>query len=385
MLFGRESLRMISIIDPVLSTIVFTALLVCGLLITVRKKTSTRLFPVELTEELKGFAILIIIFSHIGYILSSDHSFLWPLSTMAGVGVNLFLFLSGYGLSLSALKKAPKLKTYARRILQLFIPLWVVISLYFVLDYFVLHISYTAGYVAHSLAGIFLRADALQDVNSVLWFLSLILFYYLLFPLAFMKKRLWASALIVFVVASAIVWLHLDSLRDVMRFYQVHTAAFPLGILAAWLTTTRATETVAQWRASYTKFRLSNQRGKLWDALLYGVTSLILIGAISYVAINSSVDSTIPKEQTISLLTMFLVIALFIHKRIRFGLLAIFGYVSFEIYLLHWPLISRYDFLYSHVPAWLATALYLVIFVALGWLLKLITNWFLSRGSSKNL
>jgi peptidoglycan/LPS O-acetylase OafA/YrhL len=100
------------------------------------------------------------------------------------------------------------------------------------------------------------------------------------------------------------------------------------------------------------------------------------MGAVGYAAINSSVDTALPREQLVSLLTMFLVLAVFILKRFRFGLLSVIGYVSFEIYLVHWPLISRYDFLYTHTPAWLATALYLGIFVALGWLLKSITNLF---------
>ena len=375
---------MISIADPVFSTIIFTILLVCGLLFSIRRKTNTALFPRELTEELKGFAILVVIFSHIGYILSSDHSFLWPLSTMAGVGVNLFLFLSGYGLSLSAMKKAPKIKDFARRILQLFIPMWIVLAAYFILDFFVLHITYAPGYITHSFAGIFLRADAMLDVNSVLWFVSLILFYYLAFPLVFIKKRLWVTALLFFVTTSFVVHLDLKLFQDVMRFYQVHTAAFPLGIFVAWLTTTVARDTVAQWQKSYSKFSLSHKRGKMLDGTLYVTISVILMGVIGYMAINSSVDSGISREQEVSLLTMLLIIVLFMIKRFSFTLLGMFGFVSFEIYLFHWPLMSRYDFFYNHTPGWLATALYLGIFIGLGWALKMITNWILSRGLTKN-
>ena len=95
---------------------------------------------------------------------------------------------------------------------------------------------------------------------------------------------------------------------------------------------------------------------------------------IGYFAVNSGVDGSILTEQLISMLTVLLIVAFFIIKKFRISLLSLFGLVSFEIYLLHWPLISRYDFLYNNLPAWLATALYLVIFVVLGWLLKSIIS-----------
>lgn len=365
---------MILITNPVFQTTIFTAILIAASVVTVRRKKYKTLFPVALTTELKGLAILLIVFSHIGYILSSTDKFLWPLSTMAGVGVNLFLFLSGYGLTVSGLKKKPNIKSTAGRLLKLFIPVWIVLITYFTLDYFVLHIVYANTYIVKAMAGLFLRADANQDVNSVLWYFTAVLFYYLLFPLVFIKRYAWVSALIVIIISTVIVRQDPVLLHDVMRFYQVHTLAFPLGMITAWLATTQVPSYMRHLHTRYKKKISSLTSAKMPETIVYVCSLVALACIIGYTAIHSGVEALPLKEQLTSLTTMFAIILLFIIKRFTLGILTIFGLVSFEIYLLHWPLLARYDFLYAHVPAWLATAIYLCIFVLLGYALKLASN-----------
>ena len=68
--------------------------LLLALLVSARRAKNHSFFPPSTTTELKGLAILMIVFSHIGYFLVSDHRFLVPLSNYAGVGVDLFFLLS---------------------------------------------------------------------------------------------------------------------------------------------------------------------------------------------------------------------------------------------------------------------------------------------------
>lgn len=95
---------LISITNPIQQTWIFSIIFFAALLIFIKPRKITEWFPASLTTELKGMAILMIVLSHIGYFLATDTRFLWPLSIMAGVGVNLFLFLSGFGLTASQIK-----------------------------------------------------------------------------------------------------------------------------------------------------------------------------------------------------------------------------------------------------------------------------------------
>ena len=84
----------INVPDPIYQTIVFTVALTEAILLSL-KKSSGEIMSISQTNQLKGVAILMVIFSHAGYFLSTDTRFLYPLSVAGGVGVNLFLFLSG--------------------------------------------------------------------------------------------------------------------------------------------------------------------------------------------------------------------------------------------------------------------------------------------------
>lgn len=64
------------------------------------------------------------------------------------------------------------------------------------------------------------------------------------------------------------------------------------------------------------------------------------------------------------------IIFAFVFKKIEFGALSILGLYSYEIYLIHWPIMYHYDFLFSWLPAGVATFAYLGVFIALGMGLK---------------
>src|SRR4051812_36879056 len=125
----------IQISDAVNQTYIVIVTLVVLLLLTIRKKSGQDIFGIRVTNEAKGFAIIAILFAHIGYFLVSDNRFLFPLSVLSGVGVNIFLFLSGFGLTLSQQKKVlTPIQFYIKRLTNLFIPLWIVLTVFLILD-----------------------------------------------------------------------------------------------------------------------------------------------------------------------------------------------------------------------------------------------------------
>ncbi|MFA6428706.1 MAG: acyltransferase family protein [Candidatus Buchananbacteria bacterium] len=384
----------ILIIDPLVSTKIFIAIFVLGLLWSLRRKNYAELFPPRLTQELKGLAILAVVFSHVGYFLATDHRFLFPLSILAGVGVDLFLFLSGYGLTISALKnKLSAGKFYYKYFLKLLIPFWLVTFCLLCLDFFWLHLVYTWPYIIRSWFGIFTRADLFLDINSPFWFLTPLLFYYLIFPWIFCKQHPWLTAVIIYVGSYFVLQLNLPVSSGVLDLYQLHFLAFPLGVAVAALFS----------KFGYVKDSLAIKRGfifaklkplvgleiilaklrtpgvfwqslKIIKQLAYYAVLIGWLGLIGYLAYHSGVGKSLGTERLISLITVGLIVGFFVINKFESKLLVWFGFYAYEIYLIHWPLMSRYDFLFKWLPGWLAMILYLGLFLALAGGLKKISD-----------
>jgi peptidoglycan/LPS O-acetylase OafA/YrhL len=327
------------------------AALAMAVVLTVRPRTPG-VFSPEVVQELKGFAILAIVFSHIGYFLVADHRFLFPLSTIAGVGVDLFLLVSGFGLVASALKTARKpFDFYKRRLDKLFIPLWTALVVFFAMDFFILGKTYTLDYMLQSFVGFFASADIYGDLNSPLWYITLIIFFYLVFPLLFMQRRPMVSAVLVLAAAYAIHMLTLPLLSGVAHLHELHLWAFPVGMAFAALLNGKVV-------------------GKISPLPLYLGLFAVLLGSVGYFALHSNIGAGVFLEQGTSILTALLLCALFLIKKFEIKLLYLFGVFSYEIYLFHWPIMYRYDMFFRFFPPWLAVLLYVALFLGIGWLFQ---------------
>lgn len=354
----------IIIANAVTETWVIIAALFSALVLFRRKTDYAELLPLPATQELKGVAILAVVFGHIGYFLVDDYRFLFPLSGSAGVGVNIFLLLSGYGLTFGLLKKPLSALTfYRRRAIKIFIPFWIALLGFLILDALVLHRIYTPAYIVRSLFGFFPRADMAVDINSVFWYITWILFYYLLLPLVFMRRRVWLSALILMLLGQGLVWWNPTAIEAVTHLYQVHTVAFPLGMLLAWA--------LYENREQPNRFAqyLRAHRAQLSESGYYAIL-LALAAIIVYSTYDSGIGENATKEQAMSLVTTLALVLLFALKRVELRALTLVGVFSYEIYLLHWPLLSRYDVIYRALPAAPATLIYLALFIGLGWIMQ---------------
>lgn len=362
----------ISIINPIQATYIFIAIFSMAILLSLRSKKNQDFFPIETTNELKGLAILLVIFGHIGYFLVDDHSFLFPLSTIAGVGVDIFLFLSGYGLVISALKKNQTVfQFYKTRLIKLLIPLWVALGAFFLLDFFILNKVYTGGYILSSFLGLFTSADLYNDINSPLWYFTLILFYYLIFPLIFIKKYPCFSAIIIYILTYVIMALNPVWFSKVKFFYEVHLLAFPTGVFTAGLIL--YSQNFIK-NINLAKFLKNKKLIEITKKIVYYLSIFILLFIIGYTVYNSGIGKGVWIERLVSLTTTLAFVGLFLIKKLRIELLYLFGLYSYEIYLLHWPILYRYDFIFKFLPPWLSMVVYLGLFIGLGWILQKITK-----------
>lgn len=359
----------VSISNPVIQTYFFSAILIVALLLSLRKKQDNEFFGLSVSQELKGFAILTIVFAHVTYALVNDTRFLAPLSSMAGVGVNLFLILSGFGLVSSAIKKPLSIgQFYKKRLLNLFIPFWICLSAFLLLDYFWLHLNYGAVYVVKAFFGLFTHADLYQDINAPFWYFSWIVMYYLLFPLLYIKRAPWISAILMYLIPFAVIQIQPHFLDQVIHLHRVHVIAFPLGMMLAWFL--NSSTAWIKIKDFFDKLKYK----KTW----HYVSIVLLLGVIFYFYKNSGVGDIAIVEEVVSIISCLLLIILFVIKKIEIKFLYWIGIFSYEIYIFHWPLMYRYDFLFKYLPAWIALALYIPVFIALGYLLRAL----ISKGSS---
>lgn len=340
---------LIEIADPNYQTAFFSIIFLCLLIAFVRKSKEESFFSKKVTNQLRGFAILAVVFSHIGFFLYSDQKFLYPYSILAGVGVNLFLFLSGFGLTISHLKSPlSPFSFYKKRLLKLFVPLWIVITTILLIDFFALTRTYPLSEIFHSFLGFYPRADVFQNLDSPLWYFSVILFLYLIFPLVFIKKIPLLSPVLILLLSTLALNLHLPVDQDVLKLYKLHFLAFPLGVFFGII-------------IPNLKFKL-NPTIKL-------ITLVIAVLIFLYTSIHSGVGQDLKIEQGISLITTFSVLIIFTLSGLEFRLFSLFGIYSYEIYLLHWPILSRFN-LFLGLPPFLMVILNLSLFIILAYALQ---------------
>ena len=360
------------------SNMIVIAVLIAVLFLTFRKSKHTEIFPISVTQELKGLGILTVVFAHFAYMLVTNAEFLFPLSIIAGVGVDLFLFMSGYGLSVGMLKRPmPVLDFYKRRLIKIFIPFWIALIFIFAADAIFLQINYPVPYMIQSFLGWFPTAIGFGDVNSPFWYITWMIMFYALYPIVFSTKRPWLSALILAVIATLLgVYNPLDMGDNWL--HRLHTLAFPLGIVAAWL----LMETKDKENKLVTT--LKNFRNNASNSMIHYVIIVVMLAIVVYMSLHTTANHW-PKltallgkgyfvDQFTSLVIMFAFIVIFSLKKFDNKFLSIYGLYSFEVYLIHWPLIGRYDIFFDIFPAGVAVIAWIITFILISWVLQKIVT-----------
>ena len=367
----------ITLTDDIYQTnLIVIAVLIAVVLFTFRRSKHTDLFPVSVTQELKGLGILTVVFAHFAYMLVTNADFLFPLSIIAGVGVDLFLFMSGYGLTVGMLKKPlPILEFYKRRVIKIFIPFWVAIILIFAANAIFLDIHYSVPYMIQSLLGWFPTAEGFDDVNSPFWYITWMMMFYVLFPLVFSTKRPWLSAIILAVIATLIGVYNPLEMGD-NWLHRLHTVAFSLGIVFAWL----LFETKDKENKLVVYLKEFRNKAKFTPYIVIA----LMLGVVVYMSLHTTANhwptltAILGKsyfvDQLTSIIIMFAFIVIFSLKKFDNKFLSIYGLYSFEVYLIHWPLIGRYDIFFDIFPAWAAVIAWLITFIVVSWLLQKITT-----------
>ena len=181
---------------------------------------------------------------------------------------------------------------------------------------------------------------------------------------------------------------------QISKYYQLHFLAFPLGVLLAALIVSPVEVCKLCGRRKKCWLWLVAKKIKVWLkktenqkplVVFFGWIknlapiwrlglSTILIVVAAYFAYYSGVGRGWWPEQSLSLLVMFCLLAVFIIKKTKFRLLELIGVYSFEIYLLHWPILGRYGIFYQFLPPAWGTIVYLLVVVLLAVAFNYVTN-----------
>lgn len=300
--------------------------------------------------------------------------FLAPLSAFAGVWVDIFLFLSGYWLTLSMIKNPLSIRDfYRKRLLRVVIPCWIVLIWLFAADVWILWRHPSWQTLWQSMLLYFPTARIWEDPNSPLWYMTLLLFFYSVFPLVFSVRWTWISALLTTLLA--LLWTHYNPLdMESIWLHKLHTLSFPLGMWIAYVFS-RKENLIRDWIELRDRLYIQ----KYYSLILLGIIVLayVLIAHIEPTHIREILISYLHTdirinliEQCKSILLWWLIVIFFFWKPWKIRFLEICGIYSFEIYLIHWPLMSRYDIFFHTTPVWIATLLSVSTILVLSMLLQ---------------
>ncbi|QNK84146.1 acyltransferase [Aliarcobacter cryaerophilus] len=355
-----------------LSTFVVIAFAILVLFTTLKQSTHSDVFPVSVTNELKGLGILTVVFAHFAYMKVTNTDFLFPLSIIAGVGVDLFLFMSGFGLTVGMLKRPMKaVDFYKKRVIKIFIPFWIALIIMFIADALFMDKTYSVGYIIKSMLGFFPTADGFGDVNSPFWYITWMIMFYLLYPLVFFKDKPWLSAIILAVIATIIGTFNIFDLGS-NWLHRLHTVAFSMGIILAWLLQVKEGE--KNRFIEYIKDFRDNSKDMKYIVIAIMFVIVFYVsqrtGAGSWPTLTSILGQGFFVEQLMSIVIMLAFTVIFILKKVDSKFLTMYGVYSYEVYLIHWPLMAKYDIFFVYLPAWAAVIAWLVVFILVSMLLQ---------------
>ena len=290
-----------------------------------RKKEFSSFLDIKQTEQLKGIAILLVVVGHLWVHVSSNRA----VPVLGDYAVSLFLILSGFGLSISQTKEKIKADFILRRFRRVVIPYWIVTLVIIVTDFLLLNKAYSITDVITTLAGINF-STSVKQIDYTRWFITLLLLYYLMF---FIFYRFFNKAHALIGIFSFSVILCVLNITKIIQICSVESIiAFPIGCLIAFYY-----EPILQI--------FNKRRVELFVGLL------LLLTCPVYLLENQNTELIVKIAlYGIKMANSFLFCILLILIIGRIGkfyyvsrFLSFCGLISFEIFLIHGPLLIKYN------------------------------------------
>ncbi len=265
---------------------------------------------IENTIALRGAFSIIILLHHLsGYI--NNITFLFPLRYCGYIIVAYFFFFSGYGLTWGVDKKSNYLNHFlVKRIPKIYIPYLISMIVYAAYGYFF-------NNAVPTLKQLLLSLVCIDSISPLGWYIGAVILMYIIFYIS--ARFAPAYRRVVFWILFAAVYFALF-FAPVAREFTRSLIGFPMGIYFCF----------------YQKKIEEALRRKYFLYFMIGLVGTAFGFAVKWFGEEKNIGAVKLCGNVISCAFAILILILIINK-FRFGnkLLAVFGALSFEIYLYH--------------------------------------------------
>ncbi len=322
----------------------------------------------DVLQILRGFAAIMVVVHHSIGSLSYYHKIQHPIIDFIGstgkFGVDFFFVLSGFIISYAAFykyKEPNAFKNYVKnRLIRIYVP-YLPIGIFMLLVY-TLFPSFSNGNREISTLTSLTLIPYGNPALSVAWTLSFELFFYLVFSISFLSKKLWNyfscfwfAGILFFNYNFYIEGITVDPLLKI--FFSTYNIEFLIGYILALLITKN-----------------------LVLSKLFIITTLVFSGVLFiYIKICKIVLFTFDLNFLFAIFTFIIVYIFIIFYNIKINkisILMMIGNATYSIYLIHNPLqmiIFRfYPKINSYFEAFIALLIVLVISCTVGYIYYLL-------------
>jgi len=194
---------------------------------------------IEFLDFARGFSILTIVFYH--YLSTSATGLMSKAVMFGGTGAHMFIILSGFGLTLSSYSFSPLL-FYKRRFYKILLPYYLFVTFLFGVNQLYPYFPNSGiyAYLGHIFAYKMFDNSIIGSYGSHLWFISVIIQFYLVFPyLLRIKSRLGNKYFVIFAsLLSMLYWggiilFDLTQLRAFNSFFLQYLWEFCIAMVLA--------------------------------------------------------------------------------------------------------------------------------------------------------
>jgi len=327
---------------------------------------------IPLIDFLKGYSIFTILVYH--SLLSLElNSYLEKAIMFGGTGVHLFIFISGFGLYASYLRKPIDFRTFIRkRLSNIYIPYIIVITFLAGVSFIIPFYNYDLyTFAGHAFLYKMFDNNIDETYGGQFWFISTIIQLYLTFYILVKVKSMTKSSLFIFAgIAISLLWsvlvfcLHKGEYRVWNSFFLQYLWEFMLGMSVAEL-----------YSRDVLRNTIKNYAYLIFGSVLIGINGLLVLRG----GTAGKLFNDVPAFLGYTSLAIF-IFKLNLRPVNKFFIFT--GKISYSLYLIHVFIIAITYYLFEIIGLVHSLVILLPIFI-LTYLLSYYYNLMVGRILSK--